>query len=243
MNPKEREFLQAIGIDGVFSPTSLNRLEEPRKTPPLLPQQAQTTAARSLPSLPNIKTLDELRTAMAAFEDCSLKKTAMNMVFSDGNPKASLMVIGEAPGADEDRQGKPFVGQSGQLLRKILGFIGIGPDQVYITNVLPYRPPGNRQPTPLEIELFLPFLQKHIALIRPRCLLLAGGTSCKALLNTKDGITRIRGRWMDLVVPELEAPVKTMATYHPAYLLRSPLRKKDVWQDMLVLKDFLAAAY
>ncbi|MBM3611216.1 MAG: uracil-DNA glycosylase [Alphaproteobacteria bacterium] len=183
--------------------------------------------------------LRDLKITLANFEGSSLKKTAINMVFSDGNPDAKVMVVGEAPGADEDRQGKPFVGQSGQLLRRILSFIGLTIDHVYITNVLPYRPPGNRQPTPQEIQMFLPFLQKHIALIKPKCLLLVGGTACKALLEGQDGITKIRGTWIDLVVPGLDHPVKAMATYHPAYLLRSPLRKKDVWKDMLMVKKFL----
>jgi len=234
----KKNLLEDIGIDCLLSNLPLNRYEEhqaPSKK--LVSSPAVVTSNRESSSLS--EGLRDLKITLANFEGSSLKKTAINMVFSDGNPDAKVMVVGEAPGADEDRQGKPFVGQSGQLLRRILSFIGLTIDHVYITNVLPYRPPGNRQPTPQEIQMFLPFLQKHIALIKPKCLLLVGGTACKALLEGQDGITKIRGTWIDLVVPGLDHPVKAMATYHPAYLLRSPLRKKDVWKDMLMVKKFL----
>ncbi len=234
----KKNLLEDIGIDCLLSNLPLNRYEEhqaPSKK--LVSSPAVVASNRESSSLS--EGLRDLKITLANFEGSSLKKTAINMVFSDGNPDAKVMVVGEAPGADEDRQGKPFVGQSGQLLRRILSFIGLTIDHVYITNVLPYRPPGNRQPTPQEIQMFLPFLQKHIALIKPKCLLLVGGTACKALLEGQDGITKIRGTWIDLVVPGLDHPVKAMATYHPAYLLRSPLRKKDVWKDMLMVKKFL----
>jgi DNA polymerase len=234
----KKNLLEDIGIDCLLSNLPLNRYEEhqaPSKK--LVSSPTVVTSNRESSSLS--EGLRDLKITLANFEGSSLKKTAINMVFSDGNPDAKVMVVGEAPGADEDRQGKPFVGQSGQLLRRILSFIGLTIDHVYITNVLPYRPPGNRQPTPQEIQMFLPFLQKHIALIKPKCLLLVGGTACKALLEGQDGITKIRGTWIDLVVPGLDHPVKAMATYHPAYLLRSPLRKKDVWKDMLMVKKFL----
>lgn len=234
----KKNLLEDIGIDCLLSNLPLNRYEEhqaPSKK--LVSSPAVVTSNRESSSLS--EGLRDLKITLANFEGSSLKKTAINMVFSDGNPDAKVMVVGEAPGADEDRQGKPFVGQSGQLLRRILSFIGLTIDHVYITNVLPYRPPGNRQPTPQEIQMFLPFLQKHIALIKPKCLLLVGGTACKALLEGQDGITKIRGTWIELVVPGLDHPVKAMATYHPAYLLRSPLRKKDVWKDMLMVKKFL----
>lgn len=234
----KKNLLEDIGIDCLLSNLPLNRYEEhqaPSKK--LVSSPTIVTSNRESSSLS--EGLRDLKITLANFEGSSLKKTAINMVFSDGNPDAKVMVVGEAPGADEDRQGKPFVGQSGQLLRRILSFIGLTIDHVYITNVLPYRPPGNRQPTPQEIQMFLPFLQKHIALIKPKCLLLVGGTACKALLEGQDGITKIRGTWIDLVVPGLDHPVKAMATYHPAYLLRSPLRKKDVWKDMLMVKKFL----
>lgn len=235
----KKNLLENIGINCVFSDIPLNRFEESKLEFPKNLTPSVLTETSKTDSLSLIKNLQGLKEELVKFEGSSLKKTAINMVFSDGNPGAKVMVIGEAPGADEDRQGKPFVGQSGQLLRRILSFIGLTIDHVYITNVLPYRPPGNRQPTLQEIEMFLPFLQKHIALINPKCLLLVGGTACKALLNGQDGITKIRGSWIDLEVPGLGRPVKAMATYHPAYLLRSPLRKKDVWKDMLMVKKFL----
>ena len=237
-------FLEDIGVDGVLSETPINRFEEAKKAVPqkptaVTPVQAPMASAASSINLDDVKTREDLQEAIRQFDGSPLKKTAMNLVFSDGNPEAEVMLIGEAPGADEDRQGKPFVGQSGQLLRKIFESVGLSLDKIYISNVLPWRPPGNRQPTPAEIEMFRPFLKKHIELIKPKCLMLIGGTACKALLNTREGITKIRGKWLELDAGNGNVP-KAMATYHPAYLLRSPSRKRDVWQDMLVLKDFLA---
>lgn len=175
--------------------------------------------------------------------DTPLRETATNLVFADGRPGAPLMIIGEAPGADEDRQGKPFVGVSGQLLDRMLDSIGLdraaeAPDAaVYITNILPWRPPGNRNPTEAEIALFLPFVLRHIALARPRHLLLLGGVSAKALLRAKDGITRLRGRWHSL---ETEAgPLPALPSWHPAYLLRNPSAKRDSWADLLLLRRSL----
>ena len=143
------------------------------------------------------RTLEDLRAAMAAFEGCALKATATNLVFADGNPKARLMLIGEAPGEDEDRQGLPFVGKSGKLLDQMLKCIGLDRDSVYITNILPWRPPGNRKPNPNEIQACLPFVERHIELIAPEGLMLLGGTSASALLNRADGIMRLRGRWFE----------------------------------------------
>ena len=187
-------------------------------------------------------TLDELRAAIAAFEHLGLKHTAKNLVFSDGDPRAPVMVIGEAPGADEDLQGKPFVGASGRLLDKILGSIGRdrhaadAEAAVYITNILNWRPPGNRTPTPAEIEMSLPFVERHIALIAPRLIILAGGVAAKALLRTELGITKLRGRWRDYTGPDGRA-IPLIATYHPSFLLRTPAQKRLVWQDMLLVQD------
>ncbi|MAQ71412.1 MAG: uracil-DNA glycosylase [Alphaproteobacteria bacterium] len=191
-------------------------------------------------------TLEELRKAIADFEGLSVKKTALNMVFCDGNPKAKVMVIGEAPGADEDKQGKPFVGASGQLLDKILGSIGLSreaetPDEaLYISNILNWRPPGNRTPTPAEMSIALPFIEKHIALISPDILVLVGNTPMKTLLNTKEGIVKMRGNWHDYqpvsdIGLKLDKPIYALPTFHPAYLLRNPKQKKTVWADMLML--------
>lgn len=147
------------------------------------------------------------------------------------------MVVGEAPGADEDRQGKPFVGVSGQLLDRMLASIGLyRAETVYITNILPWRPPGNRQPTPAEIATCIPFVERHIELAGPKVLLFAGGTSAKSLMGRKEGITRLRGTWMDWPLPNLGRSIPALATYHPAYLLRSPGQKSSAWKDLLALR-------
>jgi len=180
--------------------------------------------------------LAALRAALAAFEGCALKHTATNLVFADGNPASSLMVIGEAPGEDEDRQGLPFVGVSGKLLDRMLAAIGFDRGNTYITNILPWRPPGNRNPTPAEIAACLPFVQRHIALVKPRVLALVGGTAAKALLGTQEGITRLRGRWCEYTGPD-GTIIPAMALFHPAYLLRSPAQKREAWRDLLLLKE------
>jgi DNA polymerase len=185
------------------------------------------------------KTFEELRAAVAAFEGCALKKTATNLVFSDGNPEARLMLIGEAPGADEDRLGKPFVGVSGQLLDRMLASIGLDRSRdFYITNILPFRPPGNRTPTDAEVALFLPFLLRHVVLAKPRHLVLLGGVAAKALLRSKEGITRLRGRWNQVTISE-DQSLPALATLHPAYLLRNPAAKRDAWADLLLLQRSL----
>jgi DNA polymerase len=187
-------------------------------------------------------TLDALRQAIRDFDGSPLRETATNLVFADGVPTSGLMFVGEAPGADEDRLGKPFVGLSGRLLDRMLASIGLSrTESFYISNILPWRPPGNRTPSDAEIALFLPFILRHIALVRPRHLVLLGGTAAKGLLGTKDGITRLRGRWREVEVPGL-GPVPTLATLHPAYLLRTPIAKRDAWADLLTLKAALATS-
>ncbi len=190
-------------------------------------------------------TLDELREAILNFDGIAIKKTATNMVFADGNPKADIMVIGEAPGADEDRTGTPFVGVSGQLLDRILACIDISRTKevadksVYISNILNWRPPGNRTPNNAEIEVSLPFIEKHIQLIKPKIIILSGGVAAKALLESGASISRLRKKWHDYtpVTKEIGAhKCLALATYHPSYLLRTPLQKKAVWSDMLMLK-------
>jgi len=183
--------------------------------------------------------LDALRQAIADFDGSSLRETATNLVFGDGNPQASLMLLGEAPGADEDRQGLPFVGVSGQLLDRMMECIGFDRTSFYITNILPWRPPGNRQPTASEIGMFLPFVRRHIALVRPAVLLLLGGTALKALADTNQGIMRTRGRWFDLEIPTLIDPVPAIPTFHPAFLLRQPGQKRAAWRDLLALRTRL----
>ncbi len=181
-----------------------------------------------------INTLAELKTAMENI-DISIKHCAQHMVFGTGNPHANILLLGEAPGAEEDRQGIPFVGQSGQLLDKALSAIGLNRDKVYITNILPWRPPGNRTPNGEEIALFRPYVLKHIELVNPKIVVCLGGTATKALLQSTEGIMRLRGRWAS--IDEINARI--LPTFHPAYLLRSPSQKKEFWHDMLMIDEFI----
>ena len=178
--------------------------------------------------------LASLRQAMENFQGCALKTTAKHTVFADGNPKARIMLVGEAPGRDEDLQGLPFVGRSGQLLDRMLAAINLDRSQVYISNILPWRPPGNRTPTSAEIVMCLPFIERHIELASPDLLLLLGGISVKALFNASEGIMRLRGRWKLYHAGEREIPA--LATYHPAFLLRQPAQKRQAWQDLIALR-------
>lgn len=187
------------------------------------------------------ETIEALGALVAAFDGCPLKRIATTTVFMDGNPAAPVMIIGEAPGADEDRIGRPFVGRSGQLLDRMLAAIGLDRTLVQITNVIYWRPPGNRKPTSAEIAACLPFVLRHIALAQPQVLVLAGGTAASALLPLSEGITRLRGRWFDLAVAGLDAPVPTLAMFHPSFLLRAPERKREAWRDLLALKARLDA--
>lgn len=197
-------------------------------------QTAQETAAAA-------GSLDELRAAFEAFDGCPLKETATNFVFADGAPGARLMLIGEAPGAEEDRQGLPFVGPAGQLLDRMLASIDLDRTQAYITNILPWRPPGNRNPTDAEIAACLPFLERHIALAEPEILVFVGGTAAKTLLKRSEGIMRLRGKWMKYE-PATGGPVTARALLHPAYLLRQPAQKRETWRDLLEIKQRLAGA-
>jgi uracil-DNA glycosylase family 4 len=186
-------------------------------------------------------TLDELRAAVMKFDGCGLKKTASKTVFSDGNPShAKVMLIGEAPGEQEDIQGIPFCGPSGKLLDKVLASIGITrAENLYISNTVFWRPPGNRQPSAEESAICLPFVEKHIALINPKMLLLAGGTATMALLKMDTAVSKLRGKFYEYTNPYLAAPIPVLITYHPSYLLRSPGQKRLAWQDMLLVKRFL----
>ncbi len=194
------------------------------------PQTAEE--ARELAkSAPDIETLKQ---HVMAFEGCRLKKTAKNTVFADGNHEARIMLVGEAPGADEDQQGLPFVGRSGQLLDRILAAIGHSRESVYISNILPWRPPGNRTPTLHEIEICRPFIERHMELVNPEILVFLGGVSAKTLLNEKTGIMRLRGKWHEIDVAGRKIPA--MPTFHPAYLLRNPSAKAKTWQDFLSIR-------
>jgi uracil-DNA glycosylase len=184
------------------------------------------------------ESLDALHEILKGFNGCALKKTAKNLVFADGNPKSRVMLVGEAPGADEDREGLPFVGRSGKLLDLMLGAIGLNRTSVYIANIVPWRPPGNRTPTPQETSICLPFIKRQIELANPDILICLGKPSMQTLLNINDGIKAARGKWRNYDTGT--RTIKAMATFHPAYLLRSPNEKKFVWRDMLALKKMLS---
>jgi DNA polymerase len=234
-----------IATDAALSPTprampamTLPPLVAPAIARPIVPASDEIAGARQLAE--SATTLAELEAAVSSFEGCALRKTATHTVFADGTPYAPVMVIGEAPGADEDRVGKPFVGRSGQLLDRMLAAIGLDRQHnAYITNILFWRPPGNRKPTDAEIALCLPFVWRHIALGRPRIVLLSGGTATSTLLGRTEGITKLRGKWFDLPVPGLNGPVPALTTYHPSFLLRTPARKSETWRDFLELQSKL----
>jgi len=191
-------------------------------------------------ALADITSLSDLQSAMAKLDDCPLKHTASNLCFADGNPGARLMIIGEAPGRDEDRMGVPFVGADGQLLDKMIASIGLDRASVYLTNLLPWRPPGNRSPTDEETAMLLPWLFRHVQLAKPEFVLLLGGAAAKLVLGSHDGIMKLRGRWRDVDFGDgVARPV--LASLHPAYLLRSPAQKRLAFEDLLLLTKRLGA--
>ncbi|MFK8252531.1 uracil-DNA glycosylase [Ancylobacter terrae] len=184
-------------------------------------------------------TLDELRGLLAGFDGCPLRLTATQLVFADGNPLAKLMFVGEAPGREEDIEGLPFVGRSGKLLDRMMAAIGIDRTGAYIANVVPWRPPGNRTPTPQETAICLPFIRRQIELVDPDVLVCLGGPSAQTLLNIKEGITKARGRWMEYDTGR--RTIAALATFHPAYLLRNPIGKRLAWRDFLAIRATLEA--
>ena len=191
-------------------------------------------------ALAGITSLVDLQSAMARLDDCPLKHTASNLCFADGNPGARLMIIGEAPGRDEDRMGVPFVGADGQLLDKMIASIGLDRASVYLTNLLPWRPPGNRSPTDEETAMLLPWLFRHVQLAKPEFVLLLGGAAAKLVLGSHDGILKLRGCWRDVDFGD-GVPRPVMASLHPAYLLRSPAQKRLAFEDLLLLAKRLCA--
>ncbi len=202
------------------------------------PPSPDIAAMAAREAVKDIRTLKELRAALDAFEGCALKATAKQLVFADGNPKAKVMFVGEAPGRDEDIEGLPFVGRSGKLLDRMLAAIGLDRTGVYIANIIPWRPPGNRTPTPQESQICLPFIQRQIELVNPDILVCLGGPSAQTLLGIRDGITKTRGRWFTYDTGTRE--IRAMPTFHPAFLLRSPLQKRLAWRDFLAIKKALA---
>jgi DNA polymerase len=193
---------------------------------------AAREAARSAASL------EELRAMLTRFDGCPLKRTATQLVFADGNPKSRVMFVGEAPGSEEDIQGLPFVGPSGKLLDRMLAAIGLDRTRVYIANVVPWRPPGNRTPTPQETAICLPFTSRQIELADPDILVCLGNPSTQTLLSLKEGITKTRGRWFKFHTGSRE--IRALPTLHPAYLLRQPVSKRLAWRDFLAIEKALA---
>ncbi len=187
----------------------------------------------------SVFSLDELKKSVELFNGCGLKKNANNTVFSDGNPKSNLMVIGEAPGAQEDQKGIPFCGTSGKLLDKMFLAINVDRRNMYVTNIVFWRPPGNRKPTPQEIKTCMPFLERHIQIISPKLIVLAGGVAASALLKKEEGISSIRGNFFEYNNDYLDNSITTIATFHPSYLLRQPKQKKLAWDDLQSIKKFL----
>jgi DNA polymerase len=274
MNADDREAALALlrwyvemGADEAIGFEPADRIAPPpaRRPLPAMPAPIRGQATRPVPAAPppalteslgeaaqsarrlasGADSVEALAALVAGFDGCPLKRTATNTVFIDGNAAAPVVIIGEAPGADEDRIGRPFVGRAGQLLDRMLGAIGLDRSGVLITNVVYWRPPGNRTPTAAEIASCLPFVFRLIALVHPKVLVLSGGTAAGALLPPGQGITRLRGRWFDLAVPGLDQPVPTLPMFHPSFLLRIPERKRETWRDLLSLRarlDELLAA-
>ncbi len=227
------------GVDEIIANSSFNRIKNAEKLrkKDLIHENDRISSNDHMHTdqINNISSLEQLKSYMSDFKGCELYKSSTNMVFSDGNPKSEIMLIGEAPGHDEDIQGKPFVGRSGKLLDKMLEAIELNREKVYIANIVPWRPPSNRRPTDEEIKICLPFIKKHIELIKPKVLMLLGSTATFALLKNTEGITKIRGKWVDLNFNSISVP--TLPTFHPAFLLRQPTQKKHVWEDLKSLKN------
>lgn len=228
----------------VSQPAGAPASAPPRASPPKVAVTAPPVSAAAQDAYhlaTAARSVEELEDALRAFEGCPLKATATNLVFHDGNPKAKIMFVGEAPGGDEDRIGKPFVGVSGQLLDRMIKWIGLDrATNAYITNQVYWRPPGNRTPTDAEIASCMPFVVRHIELVAPEVLVLVGGSVTKTLLGRTTGITKLRGQWFEFASPGLARPVPTMPIFHPAYLLRTPVFKREVWRDLLTVRQRLA---
>ncbi len=239
------EWYRAAGVDTPVGEEPVDRFAasvvKPRPAP--VAAQAASLPEAALKSEPaetralaaSARTLDELKAVMTDYDGCGLKLRATQLCFADGNPEAEIMLVGEAPGSEEDLQGKPFVGRAGQLLDRMLGAIGLDRTKVFIVNTVPWRPPGNREPSPEEMGLCRPFLDRQIELVAPKLLVTLGNVPTKALFGTTTGIMRMRGQWKDLTIGSHAAPA--LAMLHPAYLLRQPAQKALAWRDVLALKQ------
>ena len=227
----------AAAREATVRPERTNVRHTPRHAPPQrISVEGQVATANELAR--NAKNLDELFEALKSFNGCTLKLTAKNTCFADGTPHSKLMLVGEAPGREEDLQGIPFVGRSGMLLNRILAAIGLKREEVYIANTIPWRPPGNRTPTPMETELCRPFIERQIELSAPKILVALGGPAMQVLTGVKNGIIRTRGQWLSHHL-ENGKTIPVMPTFHPAYLLRTPSQKKLAWADFLEIRNAL----
>jgi DNA polymerase len=247
------------GVDETVAATPVNRFAAPEDLPaapepfapssptssppsPVRPPRTEATGSlddsvgRAVALAGTATTVEDLRAALAAFDGCPLKRTATNLVFIDGNPAGSVLFVGEAPGAEEDRQGLPFVGPSGRLLDRMLASIGLDRTRVCISNTVFWRPPGNRTPSTLEMAVCMPFLERLIELMDPRVLVALGGPAAKSVLGESAGVSKLRGRWFAYASPRLARPIPATAMFHPAYLLRTPAQKRDAWRDLLMLR-------
>jgi uracil-DNA glycosylase len=222
------------------TPSSSTSASPPRALPKAAASAPDEVASMAREQARHAQSLEELETILAGFDGCALKFSAKNLAFADGNPEGRVMLVGEAPGADEDRIGKPFMGRSGQLLDRMLATIGLDRTQVYVANIVPWRPPGNRTPTPQEIAICKPFIARQIELANPEFLLCLGGPAAQNLLGVKDGILRTRGRWFTYKTED-GREIRALPTLHPAYLLRQPLQKRLGWRDFLALRRALDA--
>src|SRR5436190_12384316 len=251
-------FYLEAGVDCALAEEPIDRLSDPdlisAASKPAQPPTARTAAATSVAraeagpgteaailsareAARTTPTLDALRALLENFDGCALKATATRLVFADGNPQARIMFVGEAPGREEDLEGLPFVGRSGKLLDRMIAAIGLDRTSAYIANVIPWRPAGNRTPTPQETQICLPFIQRQIELVNPDLLVTLGNPSTQALLETSEGIMRTRGKWMDYNTGT--RTIRALATFHPAYLLRSPSYKRMAWQDLRAIAKAL----
>ncbi len=229
-------FAQPAAI--ITIPTAANDIAAPQQINTM--QQHPAIASACARSIADAATsLEELEKSVRGFDGCGLKKTASHTVFACGNPAARIMIIADAPAAEDDRSGNAFSDESGQLLDKMLKSIGLNRNNCYITNVVFWRPPGSRSPSPQEVATCLPLVEKHIALVAPKLLILAGGTACQAILNREETISRLRGKSYSYSNTYLSAALCAMVTYHPSYLLKQPTQKRAAWQDLLQIKAFI----
>ena len=215
------KYYSLINHNLIFSNKSINRY-----------QKSQSALKKN-----KYQDLKNLREKISEIKNCKLKENASNLVFSDGNPNSKIMIIGEGPGANEDKEGLPFVGRAGQLLDKMLNAINLNREAVYITNVVNFRPPENRKPTEREVERYLPYLKRHIEIIKPKIILLLGSTAMNALLSNTDVISKMRGKWYEIEINNLK--IFSIVSFHPAYLLRQPDQKKFSWIDLKMIRDKL----